>query len=187
VRVFAFVSAAAVVLSYPHSVAAQRGAPPSVSAANAAPPATKLEAFKPAAGSLITFGYDELGKVSGVSVDVREVRDATGARVRGLLVAVTESEYRKEQAFVDADEIPELLRGIDALLKVKANPTTFKNFEVRYITRGELRLVAFNSDNVISYSVDAGRVGKASAFLDASEVVQLRAMFAAAAQKLKAP
>jgi len=46
---------------------------------------------------------------------------------------------------VDADEVGELLKGFDALLEVKANPTQFKNFEVRYTTRGELQLTAFSS------------------------------------------
>ncbi|MDP9112443.1 MAG: hypothetical protein M3O20_02040, partial [Acidobacteriota bacterium] len=95
-------------------------------------PATKMEAFKPTAGSVLTLGYDELGRVSGISVDVREMRDSKGANARGLLVEITESQFRKERSFVDADEIPELIKGFDALLDVKDNPTQFKQFEVRY-------------------------------------------------------
>ena len=64
-----------------------------------------------------------LGSVAGVSVDVREARDGKGSAVRGLLVEVTESQYRKERSFIDSDEISELLKGFDALLEVKANPT----------------------------------------------------------------
>lgn len=64
------------------------------------PPATKLEGFKPAAGSVVTLGYDELGNVAGVSVDVREVRDLKSPGARGLLVDITESQYRRERAFV---------------------------------------------------------------------------------------
>lgn len=111
----------------------------------------RSQAFKPAAGSVLTFGYDDLGNVAGVSIDVRELRDQKSPAVRGLLVEVTESQYKKEKSFVDADEIPELLKGLDALLEVKANPTQFKNFEVRYMTRGELQLTAFNTsgDNTI--------------------------------------
>ena len=149
-------------------------------------PATKIEAFKPAAGSVVTLGYDELGGVRGVSVDVRELRDggSKAAGVRGLLVEVTESQYRKERSFVDADEIPELLRGIDALMGVKANPTTFKNFEVRYTTKGELRLTVFNSGAEIKYAVDAGRTLKATKYVDADDMRKLRDMFAAAQTKL---
>jgi hypothetical protein len=158
------------------------------SAAAALPPATKLEAFKPAAGTVVTFGYDELGNVNGAAVDVREVRETKGATVRGAVVTVNESEYRRETAFVDTDEIPELLRGIDALLAVQSNPTTFKNFEVRYNTRGDLRLTAFNnSRNQISYSIEAGRVSKAQTFVDAGDLRKFREMFVAAQQKLAAP
>jgi hypothetical protein len=157
-------------------------------AAQAPPPATKIEGFRPAAGSVVTFGYDELGSVTGVSVDVRELRDAKGGGVRGLLVEVTESEYRKERSFVDADEIPELLKGFDALLEVKENPTTFKNFEVRYTTKGDLQLTAFNSSRgTIMFAVQAGRTLKAQRVgLGVPEMQKLRGMFEAAQQKLGA-
>jgi hypothetical protein len=158
---------------------------PAQPAATPPPPATKMEAFKPTAGSVVTFGYDELGRVVGVSVDVREIRDSKGASVRGLQVAVTESEYRKEQSFVDADEIPELLKGFDALLEIQVNPTQFKNFEVRYKTRGELELTAFNdSRGAVRYSVKAGRTIGASSFLSADNMRQLRSLFSSASQKL---
>jgi hypothetical protein len=152
------------------------------------PPATKLEGFKPAAGSVLTVGYDELGKVGGISVDVREMRDSKGAAVRGLLVDVTESEYRHERSFVDADEITELLKGFDALLEVKANPTQFKNFEVRYTTRGELQLTAFNTDRGgLLYAVKAGRtLGAQRIGLSAADMQKIRGLFDAASQKLAA-
>ena len=150
------------------------------------PPATKMEGFKPAAGSVLVFGYDELGMVGGISVDVREMRDAKGSGVRGLLVEVTESQYRQERAFVDADEIPELLKGFDALLEVKTNPTPFKNFEVRYTTKGELQLTAFNSsDGSMMFAVQTGRIAKAQRIgLKAADMQKLRGIFEPAAQKL---
>jgi len=152
------------------------------------PPATKLEAFKPAAGTVVTIGYDELGRVGTISVDAREHRDARGGTVRGLVVDVRESEYRKERAFVDVDEIPELLKGIDALLAVMVNPTSFKNFEVRYTTRGDLQLTAFNTvRGDLLYAVQAGRITKAQSFISKEDVQKLRAMFVTAQQKLGAP
>lgn len=152
------------------------------------PPATKLEAFKPAAGSVLTLGYDDLGVVGGISVDVREMRDAKGGGARGLLVEVTESQYRQERSFVDADEIAELLKGFDALLEVKENPTQFKSFEVRYTTRGELQLTAFNTPRgEILYAVQAGRTLKAQKVgLSAADMQKLKALFEAATQKLGA-
>ncbi len=127
------------------------------------PPATKLEANKPAAGSIVTFGYDDLSNVAGISVDARELRDSKNVPVRGLVVQVYQSQYREERSFVDVDEIPELLKAIDALLEVKSNPTSFRSFEVRYTTRGELRLTAYNSSaGAIRFAVEAGRTLKAS-------------------------
>jgi hypothetical protein len=156
-------------------------------APGAAPSATKLEGFKPAAGSVVTVGITNLGRVSGVSVDVRELRDGRGAPVRGLVVQVTENQYREERSFVDADEIPQLLRGIDALLEVRTNPTSFASFQVRYATRGELSVTAFNSsDGKIDYAVDAGRVSKARRLINEPQLRSLRRLFQTAHEMLRA-
>jgi len=130
-----------------------------------------------------------LGTVSGspsgtVSVDARELRDAKGNLVRGVIVEVTTGEYREERAFIDTDELPELLKGMDALLSVNTNPTTYESFEVRYTTKGELQLTAFNSGKQISYAVQAGRITHANAFTDENGFRRLRAMFQEASQKL---
>ena len=153
------------------------------------PPATKIEAFKPAAGSIVTFGFNELGKISGVSVDARELRDSKGAVVRGVVVEVTQSQYREERAFIDADEIPELVKGIDAILAVNANPTTYQNFEVRYETKGALQITAFSSSRSggISYAVQAGRTLRAQVFADQTAIQKLKAMFEAAIPLLSSP
>jgi hypothetical protein len=154
-------------------------------AAEPLPPATKLEAFKPSVGSVVTLGYDELGRVGTVAVNVRQIKDAKGGDVRGLVVEVTESQYRVQRSFVDADEIPELVKGLDALLQVRDNPTPFRQFEVQYRTRGDLQLIAFNNARgVLSYSVKAGRGVEATTFINETGMQQLRAIFDSALQKL---
>jgi len=172
--------------TYLPSAIAQRQPPAQAPAIASLPPATKMEAFQPAVGSVVTFGYDDLGLIPGVAVDAREISDSKGTTVRGLLVDVTESEYRKERSFVDADEIPELLKGVDSLLAVTTNPTSFKNFEVRYTTKGGLQLTAFNtSGGKILYAVQAGRYTTAQRVgLDAAEIRKLRDSFVAAQEKL---
>jgi hypothetical protein len=172
------------------SVASAQNPPPPGAQTPAAPlpPATKLEAFKPAAGTVVTVAYNELGGILGVSVDAREIRDNRGNVVRGVVVEVTQSQYREERAFVDADEIPELLRGIDALLEVKSNPTTYQKFEVRYSTKGELQLTAFGTTGGRTrYAIQAGRFTRAQAFTDEDGLRKLRAMFETAGQQLGAP
>jgi hypothetical protein len=150
------------------------------------PPATLMEAFQYPVGTLFTVGYDDLGEVAGISVEVREMRDAGGGRVRGVVVEVVTSQSAREQSLVDADEIPELLKGFDAMLEIRANPTQFRSFETRYATKGELILSANSSRNRgVLYAVEVGRIVKARrGGLTGGEMHQLRVLFDAASQKL---
>jgi len=140
-----------------------------------------VEAFQPAAGTIFTIGYNDLGTIGySIVVDARELTDARGTKARGVTVAVIESQYRTERAFIDADELPELIRGIDALLAVKANPTRYENFEVQYTTKGELEISAFGSGDKVSYAVRAGRVTTAQSRINEDGLRKLRGMFDAA-------
>ena len=152
-------------------------------------PLTKLEAFKPAAGTVFTLGYNEMGSVEyigRVSVDARELRDQKGDSARGVLIEVTESQYRKERTFIDQEELPELLRGFDALLGIEANPTKFRNFETHYNTKGEFQIGAFNnSANQIQFAVKAGRIVAANAYLKEPDMRKLRTIIEAAEAALQ--
>jgi hypothetical protein len=158
------------------------------------PPATKLEGFMAAVDSLMTTGYNEVGKdVSGIvalgpiSVEAREMRDSHGNIARGMIVEVIESQTVRARSFVDADEIPALIKGLDAILEVVSNPTSFDYFEVRCVTRGELAVTAYsNFKGTIRYSVQAGRVVTSRVVLDTRQMQVLRGLFATALQKLNA-
>ena len=147
------------------------------------PPPTKLESFEPTPGLIVTMGRDELGSIKGVSVDVREMRETGREPVRGLVVQATDTQT--ERSYIDADELPGLLKGIDSLLEVTTNPTQFQGFEVRYVTRGGLEITAFNRSSQLLYTVQVGRLGTArKSGLTMSDMRQLRELFATAAQKL---
>ena len=152
------------------------------------PPATKLEAaFDPSAGTLTTIGYDDLGTIPGqVTVEVREVRGPKGVLARGLLVRVRESDYSRDNAFVDADELPELLKGLDAILAIKENPTPFQGFEMSYTTRGKLELSAYSSGlGSIRYAIQAGRVTTSTVVnVHSDYMTRFRAMIVAAQEKI---
>ena len=153
-------------------------------------PATRLEGFQPEAGSVVTMGFDDLGAAGRgrISMDVREVRDAGGHSASGVAVFVTENPERQERAFVDADELPDLLKGLDAVLEVTGNPTQFRKFETRYVTKGQLAFFAYsNASGAIEYAVQAGRpLPVFVRNLDAGEMQKLRVMFDTALQKLAA-
>lgn len=182
-----FVAFASLVLSA--SVVTAQGVPAAASAVVAPPPpATKLEAFKPSAGAIVTFGYDDIfvsDMPYGVTVDAREIKATTGSTARGIVVDVKESQYRQERSFVDADEVDELLRGISTLMEIKENPTPFRNFEVRYQTRGELRITAFNTNATnIAYSLSVGRTIPARKSMSAKDMLALRTAIEQAKAKL---
>ena len=157
------------------------------------PPATLLEGFTAPIGAVVTVGSERLGEVDGVSVDAREVRDSTGGRVRGVVIELTEERVTEkaerataQQSYVDVDELPDLLRGIDRLLSVRDNPTQFRNFEMYYATKGELELRASSSRmRGTQFSVQVGRLVKARRdSLTAGELQQVRTLIEAASQKL---
>jgi hypothetical protein len=152
------------------------------------PPATKLEGFTAAAGTIVTLGFDTLRTlppVTGVTVEVRDIRDDSGENARGLVVRVIDADNRRDFSFVDADEVPSLLAGVDALLQITANPTPFAMFEVRYATRGELQLSVFNSPRgEMLYSVQAGRTVRTQRLLSTMDMTRLRGLLDAANTRL---
>jgi hypothetical protein len=160
------------------------------------PPATLMEGFRAPAGAVVTVGHEVVGEVAEISVDARELRDSTGGRVRGVVVEVTEEKAANHQpaseqavsrqSYIDVDELPALLRGIDQLLTVTENPTQFRNFDMQYATKGDLEVTASSSRNRgIVYSVQVGRLAKGRREgLSAGELQQFRTFIEAASQKL---
>jgi hypothetical protein len=152
------------------------------------PPATRLEGFAATPGSVLTIGYDRLGGIEGVFVEVRDMRDARGGSASGVVVTVTEEDGRSRQdAYVDADELPGLISGVDALMSVSRNPTSFDNYEVHYATRGDLLVSALSTrTGGVVYSVQAGRIERSlRTGITSGEMIKLRGIFDAAVQKLR--
>lgn len=150
------------------------------------PPATTLEAFRVEPGSILSVAYEELGEVEGVFVEAREMRDPQGGRARGVVVTITPPGPQAEPAFVDAEELSALLKGFDSLLAITVNPSgEFKNFDMRYSTKGELVLTASSTrQRGVVYGVETGRLMKTRRPLNGGEFHQLRTLVEAAQQKL---
>lgn len=185
---------ATVLAGLPAPVSAQVGLPlssPLPTVVQQAPmPATRLESFQAEAGSVVTLGLEDLGTVarSRISVDVRDLRDSRGNSAGGLTVFLLDaaSSTRYERAYIDVDELQGLLRGLDALLKYVANPTTLKRFEARFSTKSSLTFIAYtNSAGAIDYAVQAGRPLLATVTnIDAVEILKLRGLVELGLQKL---
>lgn len=150
------------------------------------PPATALEAFRAEPGEILTTSYEDLGDVAGVFVEAREMRDSQGGRVRGVVVTIVERQAEPQQAFIDADELPALMKGFDALLNITSSPNgEFRNFDMRYGTKGELVLTASSTrQRGVVYGVETGRLLRSRRTLNGGEFHQLRTLVEAAQQKL---
>jgi hypothetical protein len=153
------------------------------------PPATALEAFRAAAGTIQFTAYEDLGEVAGVFVEARESRDSAGGRVRGIVVTMIQprdNDRVAEPAYIDPEELPALMKAFDALEAITVNPNgEFRNFDMRYATRGELVLTASSTrQRGVIYGVEVGRMLKSRRSLNGGEFHQLRTLVEAAQQKL---
>src|SRR5687768_1754137 len=151
-------------------------------------PATKLELFQPDAGAIVTVGHEVLGAIARarVFVEVRDMRDTKGNMAGGASLHIIESGARDERAFIDVDELPGVLRSFEALLKYSANPTTFKRFEARFTTRGNLSFVAYsNTTGAIEYALQVNKVPLATiSNIESGDMLKLHALLEQALQKL---
>lgn len=150
------------------------------------PPATALEAFSVPPGQVLFTAYEDLGEVAGVFVEAREMRDGRTRRLRGVVVTIAGRQSTPEQAYVDVDELVDLMKAFDTLLAITTSQSgQFRNFDMRYSTRGELVLTASSTRNRgVVYGVEAGRVLRTRRTLNGGEFSQLRTLVEAAQQKI---
>jgi hypothetical protein len=169
----------AILLISPLYSAAQTAAPQP-----AATPSTKLESFSSKTGIVIIKGFTTVGKAKGrgvVTVEAREFRDGTSPQqgAYGVAIEVKESGRleRESRSFIDYDEIDSLVKGIDYIAKIGKSVTQFNDFEAQYRTKGDFSITVFSdSSGGLSLSVDSGRIGRTSAFLEMSELSNLKAL-----------
>jgi hypothetical protein len=150
------------------------------------PPATALEAFNVPPGQILMTAYEDLGDVAGVFVEAREMKDGRTRRLRGIVVTIAGRQSLPEQAYVDVDELVDLMKAFDTLLGITTSQSgQFKNFDMRYSTRGELVLTASSTRNRgVIYGVEVGRVLRTRRNLNGGEFHQLRTLVEAAQQKI---
>lgn len=146
-------------------------------------PTTKIEAFQAKTGIVLVRGYTKVGEMRAlggqVSVDAREFRDASkpDSRVTGVAISVKETGRleRENVSFIDSDEINSLIVGIDYISQVTKNVTKFENFEIEYRTKGDFKITVFNnSRGELSAAVSSGRIGRTSAYIELTNLSELR-------------
>ena len=155
-----------------------------------APPRTRLEAFALQEGAVIVLGYSRMGEVRGqfgssVVVESKEFTNvSTGQKERGLTLEVRERSRPEREfvSYVDDDEIPALLKGLEYLVKVDRSATPFEGFQADYRTRGEMEVSTYSTDggSRVAAAVSAGTIRRGTAVFTLNELDSIRTLVEAA-------
>ena len=158
-------------------------------------PKTKLESFQRQTGSILVKGYTEIGSVATAtpSTAVVEIRcmefsnPTTKQKQTGIIIETTTLNSRMDvsgssRAFIDYDEIENLLKGLEYVAKTTPDISKHKNFEVKYETRGGFSTTVFNdSEGKLLASID---IGARSAHIPMEKFSNFRSLILQAREKL---
>jgi hypothetical protein len=154
-------------------------------------PRTRLEALQLKIGAVIVRGSQRVGTVRGqgrVEVAALEVIDTgSNVRARGLSLSIEEAGERGREAvvFVDYEELPGLMEGLESMSRLDRGETQFSNVEVSYRTRGDLLVSVYSTRGGIVRCVVSGEpLTPAAVTFPAEEVGNLRALIATAKNRL---
>ncbi len=157
-------------------------------------PPTKLEAFMAQDGAVVIRGSSRVGAVRGepgslVTVASKEVTNAgTGERAHGIAVEVRKLDRREPDriSYVDFDEIPPLLSGLEYIARVDKSATSLDQFEAEYRTKGGLVVAMYNTSGGMKAAVSTGLVATATAELEFADLLRFRQILQSAYDGLKA-
>jgi hypothetical protein len=176
----------AIGVGLPASLAAQ----PVVEAV--APP-TKLETLLALDGVVVIRGSSRVGAVRGepgflVTVANKEFTNAsTGDRAHGITVEVKKVDRRDPDrtSYVDFEEVPSLLTGLEYMAKLDKSATSLDRFEADYRTKGGLLVTVYTTNDVMKAAVTSGLGGTATVDLEFGEFQQFRQLLQSAYDSLK--
>ncbi len=157
------------------------------------PPRTRLEAMAVLDGVVVIRGSARIGAVRGepgslLFVTAREFTNAsTGERAHGLTVEVRVPDRPTSEriAYVDLEEIPPLLAGLEHLTTVQRSATALEELEADYRTRGGLVVTVFNTAGGPKAAVTCGPGGPPTE-LELSDFLRFRQLLQSAFDRLNA-
>jgi len=155
-------------------------------------PRTKLEAMAVLEGAVVVRGSARIGAVRGEAgallfVAAKEFSNAaSGERAQGIAVELRLPDHPKPQrpCYVDLEEIPGLLAGLEHLSAVERSATSLDEFEADYRTKGGLLATVFSAAGAPRAAVACG-FGPASTELEISDFLRFRQLLQSAFERLK--
>lgn len=147
-------------------------------------PATKLEELTNIKGSILIKSFEKIGTLnakysSQVKVMIYEFSDEKSKnKTYGLAIEVeTGDKYNNSaSSYIDFDEIPSLIKGLEFISGIQKNPANLKNYEAKYETRGGFEVINFNSSEGIKAVIKAGRYNTKNAFIELKDLHTFKVM-----------
>jgi hypothetical protein len=155
-------------------------------------PKTKLEQMFSGSGQVILKSFKEIDDVEAafdakVTVTAVKLTNASsGTTSSGVRIDVEEGERHSHSSYIDADELPGLLKGIDYITGVDAEKLAFPDYEAHYQTKGDLDVVVFSSASGARAVIASGDIGRAQAFVSLDNLARFRKLVAEAQAALAA-
>jgi len=140
-------------------------------------PRTRLEAITGSSGAVLVRQYTEVGLLGhgAISVAAIMVTNVTSeTETKGLLISPSEGTGGMRNAYVDYDEIPGLLSGIDYLASVDLATLKLANFAASYQTRGNLNVTVYSDVESKKAFISTGRLSSDTQHLDLQELAHFR-------------
>lgn len=156
-------------------------------------PATKLEELTSIKGSILIQSFQKIGTLnakysSQIKVRIYEFSDEKSkSKTYGLGIEVeTGDKYNNSaSSYIDFDEIPSLIKGLEFISGIQKNPTNLENYEAKYQTRGGLEVINFNSFEGIQAVIKAGRYNAKNAFIELKDLHIFKTMIEDSHKKLQ--
>jgi hypothetical protein len=152
---------------------------------------SRLEALTVLEGAVVIRGSARIGAVRGESgalvfVTAKEFSNAaTGERVHGIAVELRSPDHAPQRpSYVDLEEIPALLAGLEHLTALERSATSLDELEADCRTRGGLLVTVFNTPAGPKASVACG-CGGGSTDLELSDFLRFRQLLQSAFDRLR--
>jgi hypothetical protein len=155
-------------------------------------PRTRLEEFDGRLETVLIKGSATIAtfnpRVGAVRIDAIELRDAgNSTRASGIAVRLNDATHPKDnRAFIDYDEIDDLVKSIDQIARADDTITKLQHFEARYRTKGDLEIAVFRqtSGGNIAATVSSGACEQVTIPLSLEELNKFRWMIVQAKARL---
>jgi len=155
-------------------------------------PRTKLEALEARSGALILRSFVEIGRITyykggAIIVEARELTNMlTGEKQSGIAVILGEPDQPAtgNVALIDEDEVPALLKAIDAMGGLNHSTTTFEDFHATYRTKGGFAVSILGSPESAVVSLSSGEVWRTTSTFPVGDLISIRDLIIGAKAKL---